>query len=286
MSNSIVNDRFYISSEVISSIKSYSGATFVIKYGGSVMKDNLLQYYMIQDIALLSSCGINIVLVHGGGYAINQWLKKLDIQPVFNHGVRVTDSNSIEIVEMVLSANINKKLVLLLNNNHVPAVGLSGKDANLIKASRLSDIDDDYTGKIDAIDPSFIHILLSNGLIPVVSSIASDSSGNTYNINADTAASYIASSIGADKYILMTDMPGVLEDINNPETLIRRLDIDQVNKLKSQGIIAGGMIPKLDSCTYALAHNVKEAHIIDGRLRYSLLSEVLTVEGSGSRIVR
>lgn len=286
MSNCIVGDRFYISPEVISSIKAYSGATFVIKYGGSVMKDKLLQYYMIQDITLLSSCGINIILVHGGGYAINQWLQKLDIQPVFNNGVRVTDRDSIEVVEMVLSASVNKNLVLELNNNHVPAVGLSGKDANLIKASSLSGMDDDYTGKIEYVDPSILRILLSNGLMPVVSSIASDSSGNTYNVNADTVASYIAASISADKYILMTDTPGVLKDSSNPKTLIRNLNIGKVDQLKAEGLISGGMIPKLDSCIYALVRNVRQAHIIDGRLRYSLLSEILTAEGSGSTIVK
>ncbi len=285
MSNSIFNDSFYISPKIISSMKVYSGSTFVVKYGGSVMKDKLLQNYVIQDIALLSSYGINIILVHGGGYAINQWLKKLDINPVFNNGVRVTDKDTIEVVEMVLSASINKQLVLQLNNNNTPAVGLSGKDANLIQASSLSDMDNDYTGKIDFVDPSIIRILLSNGLMPVISSIAADSSGNTYNINADTAASFIAASIGADKYILMTDMPGVLKDINNPDTLIKKLNIGQVNRLKSEGVISGGMIPKLDSCIYSLLNGVKEAHIIDGRLRHSLLSEFVTFEGVGSTIV-
>lgn len=286
MSNSIVDDRFYISPEVISSIKAHSGSTFIIKYGGSVMQDKLLQYYMIQDIALLSSCGIHIILVHGGGYAINKWLDKLNIPTVFSNGVRVTDQDSIEVVEMVLSGSINNNLVLELNNNHIPSVGLSGKDANLIKASSLSGADNDYTGKIDSVDPSILRILLSNGLIPVVSSIASDSFGNTYNVNADTVASYIAASMRADKYILMTDTPGVLKDSANPETLIKNLNINQVNVLKAEGVISGGMIPKLDSCIHCLMHDVREAHIIDGRLRYSLLNELLTYEGSGSTIVK
>jgi len=286
MSNSIVDDRFYISPEVISSIKAHSGSTFVIKYGGSVMQDKLLQYYMIQDIALLSSFGIHIILVHGGGYAINKWLNKLDIPTLFSDGVRVTDKNSIEVIEMVLSGSINKQLVLELNNNNIPSVGLSGKDANLIKASSLSGADNDYTGKIDSVDPSILRILLSNGLMPVISSIASDSCGSTYNINADTVASHIAASMSADKYILMTDIPGVLKDSTNPETLIRNLNINQVNKLKVEGVISGGMIPKLDSCIHCLVRNVREAHIIDGRLRYSLLTEILTSEGSGSTIVK
>lgn len=286
MSNSIVDDRFYISPEVISSIKAYSGSTFVIKYGGSVMQDKLLQYYMIQDIALLSSCGIKIILVHGGGYSINKWLKKLNIPTLFSNGVRVTDKDSIEVVEMVLSGSINKQLVLELNNHHIPSVGLSGKDANLIKASSLSGTDNDYTGKIDSVDPSILRILLSNGFIPVVSSIACDSLGNTYNVNADTVASYIAASMSVDKYILMTDTPGVLKDINNPETIIKNLNINQVNALKVEGVISGGMIPKLDSCIHCLVHNVRETHIIDGRLRYSLLTEILTSKGSGSTIVK
>nr|YP_009394413.1 acetylglutamate kinase [Leptosiphonia brodiei]ARW62975.1 acetylglutamate kinase [Leptosiphonia brodiei] len=286
MSNSILDDRFYFFPETISLIKNYCGSTFVIKYGGSAMKDISIQSNIIQDISLLSSLGINIILVHGGGYAIDQWLEKLNINPVFHNGIRITDAVTVEVVEMVLSAKVNKKLVSEFNKSEVLAVGLSGKDANLITASSISGTPENYTGQVDNVNPIILSTLLSNGFLPVVSSVASDIHGNTYNVNADTVASFIASALKVDKYILITDTPGVLKNINDPNSLVKTLNIDQVNKFKSEGIIMGGMIPKLDSCVYAVLNNVKEAHIIDGRLRHSLLYETLTFIRNGSRIVK
>lgn len=280
------NDRFYINSETISFIQTYSGSTFLIKYGGSAMKNKLLQSYIIQDIVLLSSFNINIILVHGGGYIIDSWLRKLNIEPIFHNGIRVTDNKTIEVVEMVLSSKVNKKLVSQLNQSCVLAVGLSGKDANLINASSISGIFNDYTGKIDSINPDILSVLLSNGFIPVISSVAADNLGYTYNINADTAASFIAASLRVDKYILITDTLGVLKDLNRSDTIIRDLKINQIDDLKSDGTISGGMIPKLDSCTYSISNGVKESHIIDGRLKHSLLSEIFTFDRIGSRITK
>nr|YP_009394831.1 acetylglutamate kinase [Polysiphonia elongata]ARW63393.1 acetylglutamate kinase [Polysiphonia elongata] len=286
MSNSIIDDRFYFSSETISLIKNYSGATFVIKYGGSAMKDESIQSNIIQDISLLSSLGINIILVHGGGYIIDHWLKKLNITPVFQDGIRITDYSTVEVVEMVLSAKVNKSLVSQFNKRNILSVGLSGKDANLITASPISDMSENYTGKVDNVNPFLLSTLLSNGFLPVVSSVACDVEGKTYNLNADTVASSIAASLSVDKYILITDTPGVLKDLKDSNSLMKNLTITQVNQLKNDGTISGGMIPKLDSCVYSLLNNVKEAHIIDGRLRHSLLHQTLTYAGRGSKIVK
>lgn len=286
MSNSIIDDRFYFSSETISLIKNYCGATFVIKYGGSAMKDKFIQSNIIQDISLLSSLGIKIILVHGGGYLVDHWLKKLNITPVFQDGIRITDYNTVEVVEMVLSAKVNKSLVSQFNERNILSVGLSGKDANLITASSISDTSENYTGKVDNVNPVILNTLLSNGFLPVVSSVACDIDGKTYNLNADTVASAIAASLSVDKYILITDTPGVLKNLQDSTSLIKNLNITQVNQFKTDGTVSGGMIPKLDSCVYSLLNNVKEAHIIDGRLRHSLLYETLTCSGRGSKIVK
>lgn len=285
MSNSIFDNRFYFSSDTVPLIKKYVGSTFVIKYGGSAMKDKVIQSNIIQDISLLSSLGIKIILVHGGGYAIDRWLEKLDIEPRFHNGIRVTDSKTIEVVEMVLSGQINKELVALLNEQNTVAVGLSGKDANLITASPLSQMSQNFTGKVNEVNPCILNTLLSNGFLPVVSSIASDVNGDTYNINADTVASAIASSLKADKYIMITDIPGVLLDVNKPDTLIKELSTYDIQNLRSTGIISGGMIPKLDSCSSAVNNMVKSAHIIDGRIRYSLLYELFTKSRIGSMVI-
>ena len=284
MSNFMISNTFYFSDETNSLIKKYVGSTFVIKYGGSAMKDSVIQNNVIQDISLLCSLGIKIILVHGGGYMINSWLNKMHINPVFNNGVRVTDSETIEIAEMVLSGKINKNLVSLFNLVQTPAVGLSGKDADLITALPLSSDVENFTGKVAKVNIEVLQILLSNGLLPIVSSVACDSFGKTYNINADTVASYIASSIKADKLIFITDIPGVLADVNDKSSLIKDLDSSRINKLKLEGIIKEGMIPKIDSSLYAVKNNVKAAHIVDGRSKFSLLYEVFTNRRIGSMI--
>lgn len=286
MSNSISSNRFYFSSGTSSLIKNHVGSTFVIKYGGSVMKDLSVESNIIDDISLLSSLGIKIILVHGGGHIIDKWLERLNISPSFHNGVRVTDSETIEIVEMVLSGQVNKRLVSLFNNNGVYAVGLSGKDASLITASPLHKISENFTGMVDSVNPNVLKSLLSGGFLPVVSSTAPDIHGNTYNINADTLASSIASSMKVDKYIVITDTPGILLDLNKPETLIKKLSVKRLQTLKSSGVISGGMIPKLDSCLFALDNMVKAVHIVDGRLQHSLLHELFTESRVGSMILR
>nr|ARW63804.1 acetylglutamate kinase [Chondria sp. (in: red algae)] len=284
MSNNLISDRFCFSPDVLSLARKYAGSTFVVKYGGSAMKDSTVQSNVIQDLSLLHSLGINIVLVHGGGAFINNWLNKLNIKPQFSNGIRVTDLQTMEIVEMVLAGKVNKKLVSLINQNNILSVGLSGQDANLVLASSISSKNDNLTGKVDCVNPYILNLLIANKCIPVIASIASDHKGNRYNINADTIASAIASSLGAEKLILLTDTPGVLSNVNDYSTLIKHLNLEMIDNLKRNNIITGGMIPKIQSCVDALSQNVESAHIINGKMTNSLLREVLTYERIGSMI--
>ena len=285
MSNTLLSDSFYFSPDTLSLIYKYTGSTFVIKYGGTAMKDMQIRSQVVQDLSLLHFLGLNIILVHGGGIFVNNWLSKLNIQPRFEDGVRVTDSQTMDIVEMVLIGKINKNLVSLLNKNNILSVGLSGQDANLVVASRMYDSTSNLTGRIDLVNPKLLELLISNKLVPVVASVAADYDGNRYNVNADTVAGHIASAIGADKLILLTDTPGVLRDTNDNSTLIKNLDFVTISQLKSRHIISNGMIPKIDSCVYAVNNKVASAHIIDGTIKHALLHEVLTYNRIGSMIV-
>nr|ARW68782.1 acetylglutamate kinase [Palisada sp.] len=286
MSNTVTSDCFCFSNDTLSLIHKYTGSTFVIKYGGSAMQDTSLQSQVIQDLSFLHCLGINIILVHGGGMFIDQWLNKLNIKPVFQDGVRITDSQTMDVVEMVLVGRVNKKLVTLLNQNSINSVGLSGQDANLVIASSISDASSNLTGQVDSVNPQLLHLLLSNNFIPVVASVASDYRGNRYNINADTIASAIAVAVKADKLILLTDTPGLLLDLNDYSTLVKKLDLEKIRSLMSHNVISGGMIPKIQSCVDALIGDVKAAHIIDGRIKHSLLYELLTYDRVGSMIVQ
>lgn len=285
MSNPLTANRFYFSDDTLSLVRKYTGSTFVIKYGGSAMQDKSLQVQVIKDLSLLYSLGINIILVHGGGIFIDQWLRRLNIQPRFKNGLRVTDSQTMDIVEMVLIGKVNKQLVSLLNQNHLESVGLSGQDASCVTASSMSNSVDNFTGQVDSVNPQLLRLLLSNRFVPVVASIACDLKGNRYNINADTIASSIAVATQADKLILLTDTPGVLLDLSDHSTLIKKLNLDDIESLKTDNIITGGMIPKVQSCLDALNGNVKSTHIIDGRITHALLYEVLTCARVGSMIV-
>nr|WMP11647.1 Acetylglutamate kinase [Laurencia tasmanica] len=285
MSNNSMTDRFYFSNDTLSLINKYIGSTFVIKYGGSAMQDFSLQSQVIKDLSLLYYLGINIVLVHGGGMFINQWLRKLNIKPSFENGVRITDSQTMDIVEMVLIGKVNKQLVSLFNQNSINSVGLSGQDASLVTASPMFDSSINLTGRVDSVNPKLLDLLLSNRFVPVIASVASDYHGNRYNINADTIASSIAVAIKAEKLVLLTDIPGVLLDLNDYSTLIKELNLESVKSLKSKNVISGGMVPKIQCCVDALNGNVKSAHIIDGRIRHSLLHELLTYDRVGSMIV-
>nr|YP_010619541.1 Acetylglutamate kinase [Xiphosiphonia pinnulata]WAX03554.1 Acetylglutamate kinase [Xiphosiphonia pinnulata] len=285
MSNSVTSERFCISVDTLSLIRKYADSTFVIKYGGSAMKSKSLQLNVIYDIAFLYSLGIKIILVHGGGYLIDNWLMKLNIKPKFERGLRVTDANTMEVVEMVLSGYINKNLVSLLNQHDIPAVGLSGKDAKLVTAAPLVQNFNDFTGKVESINSKVLSTLLDNSFVPVVASVASCLQGQTYNINADTLAGSIASYTKADKLILITDTPGILSDINDNSSLIKQMDLNKIYDLKSTGVITDGMIPKIDCCINALNNDVSAVHIIDGRARHALLYELLTNDRLGSMLV-
>nr|YP_009391519.1 acetylglutamate kinase [Platysiphonia delicata]ARW59663.1 acetylglutamate kinase [Platysiphonia delicata] len=284
MSKSLVSDYFSCISDTLPYLKSYFGKVFVIKYGGSVMSNPSVKLQFIRDLCFLYFCGINIILVHGGGPSISKWLSRLNIQTKFKSGVRVTDTQTMEIVEMVLVGKINKELVLSFNLEGVPSIGLSGKDAGLITARPSSNEEDNLVGLVDNVDIRLLNLLLANKYVPVISPIASGNNNKTYNINADTVAGAISSSLKADKLILLTDAPGVMRNLGDSSTLIKELDINYANQLKKDSIISGGMIPKVDCCISALECGVKSTHIIDGNKKHALLHEILTDDRMGSMI--
>nr|QVY58130.1 acetylglutamate kinase [Eucheuma denticulatum] len=265
-------------------IKKYMGKVVVIKYGGAAMVNNELKKKVINDILFLFFFGIKPVLIHGGGPIINRWLNKLKIEPQFRNGIRLTDENTMEIVQMVLSGKINKDLVSLLNINGNYSIGLSGVDGNLINASPLFQDSKNLVGKVDNINADLLMMLLDSGYIPVIASVGVNTNGQLYNINADTVAGHIARVLNAEKLILLTDTPGIMNNISDPNTVIKNITVAQVFELKEKNIISGGMIPKVECCIHALQSNVKEAHIIDGRLEHSLLLELFTINRVGSML--
>ena len=264
-------------------IQNYYGKTVVVKYGGSAMEDEALKKAVMGDVVLLTLVGIKIVLVHGGGPEISATLKKLGKESVFVGGLRVTDKETVEVAQMVLAGKVNKGLVNLIQNVGGRAVGLSGMDGHLIEAKML-DEKLGYVGEIVAIHPEPIKDLLEKGYIPVVSTIGCDKAGNTYNINADTAAAYIAGALQAESLINMTDTKGVLMDAADPDSLIVRLSLSEIPKLQESGVITGGMIPKLECCAHAVEKGANRAFIIDGRVPHAILIEMLTDEGIGTMV--
>ena len=264
-------------------IQNYYGKTVVVKYGGSAMEDEALKKAVMGDVVLLTLVGIKIVLVHGGGPEISATLKKLVKESVFVGGLRVTDKETVEVAQMVLAGKVNKGLVNLIQNVGGRAVGLSGMDGHLIEAKML-DEKLGYVGEIVAIHPEPIKDLLEKGYIPVVSTIGCDKAGNTYNINADTAAAYIAGALQAESLINMTDTKGVLMDAADPDSLIVRLSLSEIPKLQESGVITGGMIPKLECCAHAVERGANRAFIIDGRVPHAILIEMLTDEGIGTMV--
>lgn len=273
-----------ILSEALPYIQQFVGKTIVVKYGGAAMKDSDLKDQVIRDVVFMSCVGIRPVLVHGGGPEINTWLDKLGIAPQFKNGLRVTDAATMDVVEMVLVGRVNKEIVALINQAGGSAVGLCGKDANLIKARPADAMDVGFVGEVTSVDTSILEALVNAGHIPVVSSVAADETGQAYNINADTVAGEIAAALGAEKLILLTDTAGILRDYKDRSTLIPELDIAEARKLIQEGIVSGGMIPKVNCCVRSLAQGVRAAHIIDGRLPHSLLLEIFTDSGVGSKI--
>ena len=262
-------------------IKIYNGKIVVIKYGGNAMIDEKLKNSVMKDIVLLSLIGVKVVLVHGGGPEITEVLTKLGKKTEFVDGLRVTDSETAEVVQMVLAGKVNKSLVNLIGVKGGKAIGLSGLDAKIIEAE-IKDKRLGYVGKITKVNAKPILDLLEKGYIPVISTVACDEKGNVYNVNADTAAAKIAGELGAESLISMTDISGILKDKNDPSTLISKIKVSDAPALVENGIIAGGMIPKTECCVNAVKWGVKRVFIIDGRIPHSIIMEMLTDEGIGT----
>lgn len=288
MENITNTDKARILIDALPYIQKYSDKIVVIKYGGNAMTNKDLKDAVMTDIVLLSLVGIKVVLVHGGGPEINDMLGRLNIESRFINGLRYTDEAAIDVVKMVLAGKVNKELVQLLAQHKGSAVGLCGIDGEMLVAEKKTTEDGQdlgFVGEITKVNPKPILDALSNGNIPVIATVATDSEGNTYNINADTAAARIAAELGAENLILMTDIAGLLRDKNDPSTLIPKVNVSEVPYLKMQGIVSGGMIPKIDCCVEAVRRGVNGAVIIDGRVPHSILIEILSNEGVGTQFV-
>ena len=266
-------------------IKKYSGKIVVIKYGGNAMVNPQLKEQVMEDIALLWLIGVKVVLVHGGGPEISQTMERLGKKAVFVDGLRVTDKETVDIVQMVLAGKINKTLGNLIQMKGGHAVGLSGIDGGILEAT-VKDERLGYVGEITKVRTQPITDLLEKNYIPVISTVASDRQGNTYNINGDTAAAYLAGALGAERLIMMTDIAGILMDKDDPSPLIPNITVSEAKKLYDSGVISGGMIPKVDCCMEALEHGVNHVVIMDGRIPHSILMELLTDEGAGTMVMK
>ncbi len=270
--------------EALPYLQKYNNKVVVVKYGGNAMTNDKLKHAVMEDIVMLSTVGIKVVLVHGGGPEINDMLKRIGKESKFVNGLRYTDEETVDIVQMVLAGKVNKDLVSMLESHGGTAIGMCGLDGNLIEAEQL-DPDLGYVGEINAVNPKIIQNALDNGYIPVISTVGRGKDGTVYNINADTAAARIAAEMGAPSLILLTDIKGLLEDKDDENTIIRTVGVSEVPFLKKQGIITGGMIPKIDCCVEAVRRGVKQANIIDGRIPHSILIELLTDIGAGTMII-
>ncbi len=269
--------------EALPNIKHYNGKIVVVKYGGNAMVDEQLKSEVMEDIVLLWLIGVKIVLVHGGGPEISELMKKLGKAPVFVDGLRVTDKETVDIVQMVLAGKVNKTLVNLLGTYGGRAIGISGMDGELIMA-KMKDERLGYVGEITKINIEPVLDLLEKNYIPVISTVGCDEDGNTYNINGDTAAAHIAGALGAERLIMMTDIAGLLRDKDDPSTLIPEVTVEEAKKYFESGIISGGMIPKVECCIEAIDEGVKNVVIMDGRVHHSILMELLTDEGAGTMV--
>ncbi|HBT65218.1 MAG TPA: acetylglutamate kinase [Ruminococcaceae bacterium] len=281
--NISTSDRAQVLTQALPYIKQYSGKTVVIKYGGNAMVSDDLKSAVMEDIVLLSTVGIKVVLVHGGGPEINDVLAKIGKEPKFIGGLRYTDEETMDVVQMVLAGKVNKGLVQRLEQHGGQAIGLCGLDGGMIKAAKMKGEHDlGLVGDITSIDVTLIRNCLDNGTIPVIATVAAGENDGVYNINADIAAAQIASSLSAEKLVLMTDVRGLLRDKDNEDSLISVVNVSDVPSLKRKGVIKGGMIPKIDCCVEAVRRGVKRTHIIDGRIEHSILIEMLTDEGIGT----
>lgn len=265
-------------------IKRYNGKIVVVKYGGNAMINEKLRQQVMEDIVLLWLIGVKIVLVHGGGPEISDLMTRLGKKAEFVDGLRVTDKETVDIVQMVLAGKVNKTLVNLLEMKGGRAMGISGMDGRLIEAE-IKDERLGYVGKITNVNITPINDLLEKGYIPVVSTVGCDRQGNSFNINGDTAAAFIAGALKAERLIMMTDIAGILQDRDDPSTLIPDVTIDEAEELKAEGVVSGGMVPKVDCCVQALKKGVENVVIMDGRVPHSILMEILTDEGAGTMVM-
>ncbi len=275
--------------EALPYIQMLSGKTVVVKYGGSAMNDDKIKNTILQDLTLLKYVGVNPILVHGGGNEINSMLERLNIKSEFHDGLRVTNKETMEIVEMVLSGKINKQIVSDLNDLGAKAIGISGKDANLIQAKKKTTKDGfdlGYVGQISNINVVVLNELTEKGYIPVIAPIGVDENGESYNINADTVAGEIAAALHAEKLMFLTDIDGVQMDPNDPETLISIISVDQIYRLMEQRIIKGGMIPKVMGCIKGIEQGVSRTHIVNGTLPHPIILEIFTDKGIGTMVTR
>lgn len=285
MGEKILSDslRAQVLTDALPYIQKYYGKTVVVKYGGNAMINPELKKAVMSDIILLSLVGVKIVLIHGGGPEISGMLKKLNIESKFVNGLRYTDKETAEIVQMVLAGKTNKDLVSLVEVCGGKAVGLCGIDGAMIKAKKLDDgYDYGYVGEITDIDPKPIKKVLEEDYIPVIATVGIDDEGQIYNINADTAAAEIAAALKAENIITLSDIPGLLKDVNDPDSLIPEISIDEIDGLIESGVISGGMIPKIKSCEKAIRSGVEKAVMIDGRIPHSIIIEMFSSEGIGT----
>ncbi len=281
--NVATEDRAKVLVQALPYIQKYAGKTIVVKYGGNAMINEELKEAVMKDIVLLQLVGINVVLVHGGGPEINAMLDKIGKESKFINGMRYTDEETMDVVQMVLAGKVNKSLVQLLMRHSGKALGLCGLDGRMLMAEKLIKAEDlGYVGEIVEVNTGVIEDAIDKGYTPVVSTIAGGYGGEVYNINADTAAAQIAAKLKACKLILMTDICGLLRDKDDESTLIPVVNVSEVPHLKKQGIISGGMIPKIDCCVEAVRQGVGRAHIIDGRTPHSILIEMFTDQGIGT----
>ena len=282
ISNISNSERSEILVQALPYIQKYQNKTVVIKYGGNAMINEELRDAVMTDIVLLRSVGVNVVLVHGGGPEISEMLNRIGKESRFVDGLRYTDKETIDVVQMVLAGKVNKHLVQLISKHGGKSIGLCGLDGDMIKARKYTKADIGFVGEITEINTDIINHTLENKYIPVISSVATGENGEVYNINADTAAASLAAALHAEKLLLMTDISGLLMDKEDESTLIHDVQVSEIPSLKSQGIISGGMIPKIDCCVEAVRRGVLQTNIIDGRIPHSILMELFTDEGFGT----
>ena len=276
-------EKAVVLAEALPYIREFGGRTVVIKYGGHAMDDPALADLFAQDVVLMRLVGMNPVVVHGGGPQISDLMRRLGKEPVFVDGLRVTDAESVDIVRMALVGKVNREIVAALNQHGSLAVGLSGEDAGLIKVE-MRDERLGFVGDVSSIDPSIVHKLVNEELIPVIATVGVDELGQAYNINADTVAGAIARAVDAEKLVYLTDVAGLYGDYGDESSLISQTDVDGLEAMLESGKADGGMIPKLESCLHALRGGVRRAHILDGRIPHALLLEFFTREGIGTMI--